>query len=93
MAEKVWKEMTPKLVEGYRKIPVVQDNPNWWMVEIFDCFVVHLCNIEALNFFMMTISFPSNKRGVHPMLTNTTIYYSKKMIKQCIWIHLDTYLR
>ena len=40
--------MTPKLVEVYRKIPVVRDNPNLWMIEILDCFVLDLCNLEVM---------------------------------------------
>ena len=39
--------MRPKLVEGYRKMPVVRDNPNWWMIEIFDGFGFHICNLKA----------------------------------------------
>ena len=48
MTDEEWKETTTKLVEGYRKMPVIQDNLNWCMIEIFDGFVVHLCNLEAL---------------------------------------------
>ena len=48
MTEEAWKETTPNLVEGYRKISVVQDNPNWWRIEIFDNFGVHLFNLEAM---------------------------------------------
>jgi hypothetical protein len=30
--------MTPSIVKGYRALPVVKDNPQWWMIEIFDGF-------------------------------------------------------
>jgi hypothetical protein len=35
MIEDAWEEMTPSLVEGYRSLPVICDNPQWWMIEIF----------------------------------------------------------
>ena len=41
--------MSPKLVGGYRMIPVIQDNSNWWMIEIFYRFGLNLCNLELTN--------------------------------------------
>ena len=46
MTEEVLKGMTPKLVYKHRNISVVLDNPNWWMIEIFDGFEVHIYNLE-----------------------------------------------
>ena len=40
--------MTPKLVERYSKMLVIQDNPNWWMIKIFNGFGVHICNLNAM---------------------------------------------
>ena len=48
MTEEAWQEMSPNLVRGYRDLPVVRDNPQWWMVEIVDGFGAHLTNLEAL---------------------------------------------
>jgi hypothetical protein len=36
MTEDAREEMTPSLVKGYRDLPVVRDNPQWWMIKIFD---------------------------------------------------------
>ena len=40
--------MAPSIVKGYRALPVVKDNPQWWMIEIFDGFGAHLTNLNAL---------------------------------------------
>jgi hypothetical protein len=48
MTEEAWQEMSPNLVMGYRNLPVVRDNPQWWMVEIVDGFGAHLTNLDAL---------------------------------------------
>ena len=40
--------MTPSLVKGYWDLPVVRDNPQWWMIEIFDGFGAHLTNLNSL---------------------------------------------
>jgi hypothetical protein len=48
MTEEAWEKMTPSIVKGYRNSPVVKDNPQWWMIEIFDGFGAHLTNPNAL---------------------------------------------
>ncbi len=48
MTEEAWEEMTPSIVKGYRALLVVKDNPQWWMIEIFDGFGAHLINLNAL---------------------------------------------
>jgi hypothetical protein len=48
MTEEAWEEMTPSIVKGYRNLPVVKDNPQWWMNKIFDGFGAHLTNLNAL---------------------------------------------
>ena len=40
--------MAPDLVEGYRAMEVVHDNPQWWMVEIVDGSGAHLSNYNAM---------------------------------------------
>ena len=32
MTEEAWKTMTPSLVKGLRKMPIVKANPWWWML-------------------------------------------------------------
>ena len=40
--------MTPKLCSGLRKInAIVEANPQWWMLEIFDGFGAHLASLDA----------------------------------------------
>ena len=48
MTEEAWEGMAPSIVKGYRALPVVKDNPQWWMIEIFDGFGAHLTNLNAL---------------------------------------------
>ena len=48
MTEEAWLKMTPELVRGYRNMPFIQDNPQWYVVEIFDGFGAHLSNYDAL---------------------------------------------
>ena len=48
MTKEAWLKMTPKLVKGYRDVPIIRDNPLWYCVEIFDGFGVHLSNFDAL---------------------------------------------
>jgi hypothetical protein len=48
MTEAAWEEMTLPLVKGYWDLPVVRNNPQWWMIEIFDGFGIHLTNLNAL---------------------------------------------
>ena len=48
MTDEAWVEITPKIVDGYRNMDVVQDNPQWWMVELFDGFGSHTTNLEAM---------------------------------------------
>jgi hypothetical protein len=48
MTEEAWEEMTPSIVKEYRALPVVKDNPQWWMIEIFDGFGAHLTSVNAL---------------------------------------------
>ncbi len=49
MIEDAWEEMTPSLVEGYRSLPVICDNPQWWMIEIFSGYWMHLNNLSSMN--------------------------------------------
>jgi hypothetical protein len=48
ITEDAWEEMTPSLVDGYQSLPVICDNPQWWMIEIFDGFGVHLNNLSLM---------------------------------------------
>ena len=48
MTDAAWETMADSIVRGYRGMPIVRDNPQWWMVEIFDGFGAHLNNLPAL---------------------------------------------
>ena len=48
MTKAAWEEMAYCIVKGYRSLPVVRDNPQWWMVEIFDGFGARLSNLPLL---------------------------------------------
>ena len=50
MTEECWEEMTPKYVDGYRKMPYIVDNPQWWMLEIFDGFGAHYSSLKAMKY-------------------------------------------
>jgi len=47
MTEDAWEPMAPKIVHGYQSMPSIIDNPQWWMLEIFDGFGVHFNNLVA----------------------------------------------
>ena len=48
MTTEAWEGMTPKLCVGLRKISkIVEANPQWWMLENFDGFGVHLSSLKA----------------------------------------------
>ena len=48
ITDNAWEEMTNSIVHGYRLMPVVSGNPQWWMVEVFDGFSTHLHNLVEL---------------------------------------------
>jgi len=41
MTDAAWEEITPKIVQGYRALPVVRDNPDWWVFELVDGYGSH----------------------------------------------------
>jgi hypothetical protein len=48
MTVAAWEELLPSLVLGYRNLPIMEDIPQWWKVEIVDEFGVHLNNLKPL---------------------------------------------
>ena len=52
MTDKCWLDMTPNLFEGYRLLPFLQDNQQWYAIEIVDGFGAHLNNYEVLRLQM-----------------------------------------
>lgn len=47
MTDDAWSKCTPHLLEGYRKMPVIKDNPEWEIIEFLDGFRSHENNLEA----------------------------------------------
>lgn len=48
MTEEAWEAITPSIVKGIRSMPFIKDNPQWWVVEIFDGFGAHLSSLDAM---------------------------------------------
>jgi hypothetical protein len=55
MTTKAWEEITPSLIQGYRAMQVVCDNPDWWMLEIVDGFCAHVESMEALQVSVISL--------------------------------------
>jgi hypothetical protein len=51
MTDKAWLEVTKKQVEGIRAMPVVCDNPDWWVLKVVDGFGSHVNVPEALQLY------------------------------------------
>ncbi len=41
-------QMTPSLVERYCSLPIICDNLQWWMIQIFDVFGAHHNNLSSM---------------------------------------------
>ena len=50
MTTETFEEITPKIVHGIRSMPFIKENPQWWVLEIFDGFGAHLLSLKALEF-------------------------------------------
>ena len=48
MTDDAWKQMSPLVSSGIRGMPVVRDNPQWWVLEVFDGFGSHTSGYEAM---------------------------------------------
>ena len=48
MTDEAWVEITPNIVVGYRHLPFVLDNSQWWVLELLDGFGSNTPNIEAI---------------------------------------------
>ena len=51
MTEDAWVEMAPKMAHGIRQMPVIRDNPNWWVLKIVDGFGAHNSSPEAMQIY------------------------------------------
>jgi hypothetical protein len=48
MTDEAWETMAPLATEGIRSMPFIDDNPQWWVLEVFDGFGLHTSGFRAL---------------------------------------------
>jgi hypothetical protein len=47
MTDEAWDRMTPKVIEGIRALPFIAENPEWFVLEVFDGFSSHTSGYRA----------------------------------------------
>jgi hypothetical protein len=50
MTEVAWETMTPVIVKGIRSMPHIRDNPQWWVIEVFDGFGPHTSSYYSMKY-------------------------------------------
>eukprot|EP00978_Attheya_sp_CCMP212_P031727 scaffold120920_cov35-Attheya_sp.AAC.1 len=48
VTEEAWEEMTPFVIKGIRSIDIIKANPQWWVLEVFDGFGLHVSSYKAM---------------------------------------------
>jgi hypothetical protein len=48
MTDEAWETMASLATEGIRSMPFIEDNPQWWALEVFDGFGSHTSGFRAL---------------------------------------------
>ena len=48
MTTEAWMKLTPKLMKGYRSMPYLKENPQWFFLEITNGFGAHHNLLDAL---------------------------------------------
>ena len=48
MTKECWMKMTLNVIRGLRHLSYIRENPQWYVIEIFDGFGAHLNNLVAL---------------------------------------------
>ena len=51
MTEDAWVELAPKMGKGIRTMPVICENPNWWVCKIIDGFGPHVSSEAAMQIY------------------------------------------
>ena len=51
MTEDAWLEMAEETAAGIRAMPVICDNPDWWVIKIIDGFGPHTSSVEAMKIY------------------------------------------
>jgi hypothetical protein len=51
MIEEAWDKSMPHIVKGLRNAdPIMADNPQWWMLEVFNGFGLHTSSLKAMQY-------------------------------------------
>ena len=51
MNEDAWVEMAPAMADGIRQMPVICDNPDWWVLKIVDGYGPHTSSAKAMQIY------------------------------------------
>ena len=51
MTEEAWVKMAPSMAMGIRRMPIVSDMPDWWVVKFIDGFGAHTSSISAMEIY------------------------------------------
>ena len=51
MTDAAWLEIAEQRAKGIRAMPVIQDNPEWWVLDILDGYGSHFSSPEALSIY------------------------------------------
>ena len=52
MTEEAWVEIAPSIAAGIRQMPVIRDNPDWWVLKVIDGFGPHTSSEKAMAIYM-----------------------------------------
>ena len=70
MTDEAWVGITKLVVDGYQKIPLIRENSQHWMLELFDGFGSHTKNIEA-----MEVRFSLNRIAAQILLCLSNLFF------------------
>ena len=51
MTEEAWDELAPPIADGIRKMPVICEMPDWWVLNIVDGFGPHVSSLKAMEIY------------------------------------------
>ena len=55
MTTEAWEAIIPSICKGLRAInKIVEGNPDWWMLEVFDGFGAHMLSLKAMEAVLTT---------------------------------------
>lgn len=48
LTDDAWNEVAPSICAGIHSMPVIKDNPDWWVLEVVDGYGSHVNNLDVL---------------------------------------------